>query len=117
MSLDFTEYNQLLAERYEDLMESGEQVVLEHDFIPLHQFSVTMDLMIQEMQQYFEARFEEIKGQMLTSVESFWVEEANCIISRFSLWGNKLFVELPRSHFLWPHEANAMLEAEHLPSC
>lgn len=117
MSLDFTEYNQLLAERYEDLMESGEQVVLEHDFIPLHQFTITMDLMIQEMQQCFEASFEEIKSQMLTSVESFWVKEANCIIFRFSLWGSKLFVELPRSHFLWPHEANSMLETEDLPCC
>ena len=117
MSHDFTELNQLLAEKYEALIENGEQVVMEHDFIPLHQFSVTMDLMIQEMQKCFGASFEEVKAQMLTSVESFWVKEASCIITRFFLWGNKLFVELPRSHFLWAHEANEMLESEQVSAC
>jgi hypothetical protein len=91
-------------------MEGGERVVLEYDFIPYHQFSVTMGLVLQEMQRCFNAGHEAVRREMANSVASFWVQEADCIIIRFFLWGSKLFVELPRSHFLWPFEADAMLE-------
>jgi hypothetical protein len=116
MTLDYSEYNQLLAERYEALMEGGERVVLEYDFVPFHQFAVTMGRVMLEMQRCFEVSQEAVKREMVSSVASFWVKEADCIIIRFFLWGSKLFVELPRSHFLWPHEADALLQRKELAS-
>ena len=67
---------------------------------------------MREMQRCFEVSQEAVKLEMVSSVASFWVEEADCIIIGFFLWGSKLFVELPRLHFLWPQEADALLQSK-----
>lgn len=109
--LDFSEYNQLLAEKYEERVERhGQKVAIKFDWIPTTDVYITMDLMIQKLKEYYNATFEEIKKEMVSYVESFWMESDNCIIIRYWVFGDKLFQEIPKSAFFWPYELDAMLE-------
>ncbi len=117
MSFDLMEFSQALGERYERLIKDKEKVVLYYDFIPYQQFSITIDLVLQEMQYHFDASLEAVKKEMVSTVESFWVKKYNCIINRFYLWENKLFVELPKSHFLWISEVDNLMGDQNCAMC
>jgi hypothetical protein len=112
MSLDFSEFNQVLAERYESLLREENKVAMYYDYRPHTRFWLTMQEVIKGTQDALNMTYNEVKKAIINSAESFWVPEHEVIIIRCYVDGNKIFVELPKMAFLWPHEYDAMLEKE-----
>jgi transcriptional regulatory protein LevR len=115
--LNYDEYNQVLAEKYEERIDKhGQRVALKYDFIPQQDFYITMDLMIQKLMKMYEASFEQIKKELASSAESYWMEQDSCIIIKYKVFGDKLFQEIPKAAFLWPHEVDAELDKHKDPT-
>lgn len=106
---DLKYFNQLLIEKYEeDILVNGKKVILKIDFLPHTNFYITVDLMVKELIRIFETDFDKIKSELVNTVESYYLEEFNVIVNKFIVFGNKLFVELPRSDFIWASEYDSL---------